>query len=93
MDNKNVGIDIGGTKMQMLAIFNGQYFERTVPTGITAKKEYIKAEIFKFINSLPFEVESSGIAMPGLEDDNCWCIRCGEFRWSDCRIFRMANIM
>lgn len=68
---KNIGVDIGGTKMHMLAIHNNKYIEKTVPTGINASKEYIKEELFKFINDLPFQPEGMGIALPGLvKDDN-----------------------
>lgn len=64
--NKNVGVDIGGTKMHMLAVFNDEYIEKTVPTGTGATKAYIKEEIDMFIADLPFEVEGLGIALPGL---------------------------
>lgn len=70
----NVGVDIGGTKMHMLAIYNNEHIEKTVPTGIDATKEYIKEEIFKFIDSLSFKVESIGIALPGLVEGDDYLI-------------------
>lgn len=66
MNKRTVGVDIGGTKMHMLAEFNGQYIERTVPTGIDCTKSYIKKQLDEFIDELPFEVEGVGIALPGL---------------------------
>lgn len=62
----NVGVDIGGTNMHMLAIYEGKHIEHTVPTGINATKEYIKEELQKFISKLPFEPVGIGIALPGL---------------------------
>lgn len=66
MSIKNIGVDIGGTKMLMLAQVDGKYIEHTVPTGIDCTRAYIKDELNKFITGLPFKVEGIGIALPGL---------------------------
>lgn len=64
--NNFVGIDIGGTKMLLLAQFQGQYIESKIVTGNKVKKEELKQEIDKFISNLPFKPEGIGIAIPGL---------------------------
>ncbi|NLI89449.1 MAG: ROK family protein [Epulopiscium sp.] len=71
MNKQAVGVDIGGTKMYMLAEYEGEYIERTVPTGIDCSRDYIKGQLDDFIVGLPFEVEMVGMALPGLvEGDN-----------------------
>ncbi|UYO99484.1 ROK family protein [Oceanotoga sp. DSM 15011] len=71
MIKKNIGIDIGGTKMYMLAEHDGKYIEKKVPTGKEIKPEMLKKYIIDFIKDLPFEVEGIGMAIPGLvEDEN-----------------------
>lgn len=61
-----VGVDIGGTKMYIVSELNGEYIERTVPTGIQCTKAYIKEILDQFISELPFKVDGVGMALPGL---------------------------
>lgn len=68
--NNYAGIDIGGTKMLMLAEHEGKYTEKTVPTGIDAAPEYLRSAISGFLNGLPFEPSGIGIAIPGLVKNN-----------------------
>lgn len=76
MENKlikgKVGIDVGGTKLYMIANYNEQYYDRTLETGIKTTKEELKQNILKFINDLDFEVEKIGIGLPGLVIDNSY---------------------
>ncbi|MCG3088327.1 ROK family protein [Sporosarcina cyprini] len=66
-----IGIDIGGTKMLMLAEYNGERISRTVPTGRDCTPEKIQKEMERFLNDLPFNVDCIGIAVPGLvENEN-----------------------
>lgn len=74
---KNIGVDVGGTKMHMLAIDSGKHIESTVPTGINATKEYIKEQITKFIKTLSFNVEGIGVALPGLVKGSDFLISSG----------------
>lgn len=64
-----VGIDIGGTKMHLLAEYGDKYIEKRVITGINATKIYLKQEIERFFLELPFNPEGIGIAIPGLVEN------------------------
>lgn len=66
--SNNIGVDVGGTKMYMLAEHDGQYIEKKVPTGPDSTREYIKEQLDTFIATLPFKVEGIGMALPGLVD-------------------------
>jgi len=61
-----VGVDIGGTKMHMLAHHNGRRFERRVPTGRDYTPEALRGALDAFIAELPFAPRSVGMAVPGL---------------------------
>lgn len=63
-----VGVDIGCTKMLLYAKVDGKDVEHKVPTGLNCSKEYLKGEIDRFIEGLPFELEGLGMAVPGLVD-------------------------
>jgi glucokinase len=68
--NKIIGIDSGCTKMLMSAQWNGEFIDKTVPTGMDVTPEYIKNEINKFIESLPFVPEGIGMGVVGLVENN-----------------------
>lgn len=68
--NKIIGIDAGSTKMLMTAMWNGEYLDKTVPTGLSVTPEYLKEEITKFIDSLPFVPEAMGMGVVGLVENN-----------------------
>ncbi|MEK3890281.1 ROK family protein [Bacillus sp. FSL K6-3431] len=68
--NKIIGIDAGCTKMLMTAKWDGKYIDKTVPTGLEVTPEYLKDEIFAFIDSLPFVPEAIGMGVVGLVEDN-----------------------
>lgn len=70
MNNHQVGVDVGGTSMLMLAEHEGKYIEEKVPTGADCTKEYVKEQLDTFINGLPFEVTAVGMALPGLVENN-----------------------
>lgn len=70
MLSKIIGIDAGSTKMLMTAMWNGETIDRTVPTGLNVTPEYLKDEIDKFIDSLPFEPEGIGMGVVGLVEGN-----------------------
>ncbi|MGL4800042.1 MAG: ROK family protein [Cellulosilyticaceae bacterium] len=63
-----VGVDQGCTKMLMMAEFNGEYIEKTVPTGMQVSKEYVSQQVNDFIAALPFEPEGVGMGVVGLLD-------------------------
>src|SRR5699024_8807521 len=66
--SNNIGVDVGGTKMYMLAEHDGQYIEKKVPTGPDSTREYIKEQLDTFVATLPFKVEGIGMALPGPVD-------------------------
>jgi len=69
--NNFVGVDIGGTKMHMLAVHNGAYIDQRVPTGRGCTAEELQSHIDTFIAGLPFTPSGIGMAVPGLvENDN-----------------------
>ncbi|MET3543514.1 putative NBD/HSP70 family sugar kinase [Paenibacillus favisporus] len=61
-----VGVDMGCTKMLMVAEVDGQLVEHKVSTGLDCSLEYLAGEIDRFIAGLPYEPEGLGIALPGL---------------------------
>lgn len=69
----HVGIDIGGTKMLMLAESDGRSDTRRemrVATGIDATGDDISRAIATFLASLPERPASIGVAVPGLVRDD-----------------------
>jgi predicted NBD/HSP70 family sugar kinase len=68
-----VGIDIGGTKMLMLAETDGDgddtRRETRVATGIDAAGDDVTRAIAAFLSSLPNRPASIGVAIPGLVRD------------------------
>ncbi|MGC9667248.1 ROK family protein [Planosporangium sp. 12N6] len=65
-----IGVDIGGTKMLLLAHdAKGQPVrERRVGTGPAATPEYLSRQIHEFARTLPGPPQAVGIAVPGLVD-------------------------
>ncbi|MET3574446.1 ROK family protein [Bhargavaea ullalensis] len=63
------GIDIGGTKMLMLAECEGKRISKTVPTGARCTPEKIREAIDAFVGELPDSVGRLGIAIPGLVEN------------------------
>lgn len=69
--NSIIGIDIGCTKMYMLAEHNGQLIEYKTFTGLDCPLDKIKSEILDFVGKLPFKPDGIGIGLVGLvEGDN-----------------------
>jgi glucokinase len=65
-----VGVDIGGTKMLMLAENEDQREERLITTGPSFSGERAEAALRVFVSQLPVRPASIGIAVPGLVDDD-----------------------
>jgi len=63
--NPFVGVDIGGTKMYMLAGWEGNYYERRLPSGPSITPQKIKKALAEFIGELPFPVTHVGMTAPG----------------------------
>lgn len=68
--DKIIGIDSGCTKMLMTAKWDGKYIDKVVPTGMNVTPQYLKAEVDKFIASLPFVPTGIGMAVSGLVEEN-----------------------
>ncbi|GIF67585.1 hypothetical protein Ais01nite_56200 [Asanoa ishikariensis] len=70
MTAPTVGVDIGGTKMLLVAGLPGGSLVRSsrVPTGPSTSSREIEAHIREFAGSLPGPVGALGIAVPGLVD-------------------------
>lgn len=66
LNSQIVGIDIGGTKMHLLAHHNGQRYEARVPTGRACTPTQLLVAIDEFIATLPFTPRGLGMAVPGL---------------------------
>lgn len=64
-----IGIDIGGTKMVMLAEYKGEKISKIVSTGAEYTPSDIKKEIKTFVHNLPFTPDCMGIAVPGLVEN------------------------
>lgn len=60
-----IGVDIGGTKLMLVAESQGNYIDRKLLTGKAVTREYLKTQIDKFIAELPFKPEGIGMAIPG----------------------------
>lgn len=64
--NSYVGIDIGGTKMYMMAETENGLIEHRVDTGMECTLEHILDEIEAYIATLPYKPCGVGIGVPGL---------------------------
>lgn len=61
-----VGVDIGGTKMHMIAGSEGAWIEQRVPTGPNMTPDRVRSALHEFIASLPFPVTDVGMTIPGI---------------------------
>jgi len=68
--NPFVGADIGNTKMQMIAGWEGNYYEKRVPSGPAFTPAMIKQALAEFVAELPFKVEHIGLTVPGAVKEN-----------------------
>ncbi|MFT9846720.1 ROK family protein [Aneurinibacillus sp. REN35] len=67
--DKAIGVDIGGTKMLMLAEYKGEKLTKILPTGMTCTSTDIKKELSAFVAMLPFTPSCIGVAVPGLVEE------------------------
>ncbi|MEV9641786.1 ROK family protein [Mammaliicoccus sciuri] len=65
-----LGVDIGGTKMLLVVEYQGEKISKIVPTGKMYTADEILREINEFVNQLPFTINSIGVAVPGLVEQN-----------------------
>lgn len=65
-DGAWVGVDIGGTKMLLVAVHAGGVHTHRVDTGLDAEPEWIEHEVGAFLERLPLPAFALGIAVPGL---------------------------
>ena len=72
---KIVGVDIGGTKMYLCAKNGEKWMERRVPTGIDCTGEYLREQLDRFLDTLPFPIDAVGMAVPGLVTSEHFCER------------------
>jgi glucokinase len=71
-----VGIDIGGSKMLLLAVDGDRQIRDRIVTGKDFMAADAQAEIDRFIAGLPNPPRSIGIAIPGLVDRHGVAIAC-----------------
>ena len=71
-----VGVDIGGTKMLMIAKTGDQWTRCVLPTGADLRWEEIEHRLRAFVLDLNTPVASVGIAIPGLLDNGGEVISC-----------------
>ncbi len=72
-----IGLDIGGTKMLLLADCAGQWFEQQIATGESITPSVIEDNLRRFLSHLGAPPSSAGFAVPGLID------QCGTVLESD----------
>ena len=80
MDHPNqplIGVDIGGTKMLMVAKWPDRVVSERVPTGAGMLPEQIEATIRGFLARLPGPPAALGLAVPGLVDETGEVVACG----------------
>lgn len=71
MSEIKVGIDIGGTKMLMIAVSDNQtVHKKRIATGKNFSPAKIVNEIEQFLAEINFKEAKIGIAIPGLVDSN-----------------------
>jgi glucokinase len=72
-----IGIDIGGTKMLMVAVGkDGIQARQQIPTGKQFAGRDAEIAIAEFMRSIPISCQSIGIAIPGLVDASGMTIAC-----------------
>lgn len=70
-DNKvHVGVDIGGTKLLVLAEHKGEQSSKTIKTGPNFGPKEVEAALLGFLKDLNASAASVGFAIPGLVDTN-----------------------
>ena len=74
-----VGIDVGGTKLLLIAILEGDSETRRVPTGPGTGPELIEREVRSFLAHLEAPPAALGIAIPGLVDEHGIVTGCDTF--------------
>jgi predicted NBD/HSP70 family sugar kinase len=72
----SMGIDIGGTKMLMLAEVDGQMVTKTVATGVEFGSINVKKELHQFVQELHIVVLNMGVAIPGLVNQAGQVVTC-----------------
>ena len=71
-----VGIDLGGTKLLMVAGVEGQREVKHLPTGIEFDRDALHSALKEFLAGLPARPGSIGIAIPGLVSEQGRVIAC-----------------
>ncbi|MGZ9585764.1 ROK family protein [Paenibacillus marinisediminis] len=66
--NRYVGVDIGGTKMYMMAEAPDGIIEHRAPTGAGCTRAQMKQALDDFIAQLPYTPDGIGMGIPGLVD-------------------------
>jgi predicted NBD/HSP70 family sugar kinase len=71
-----VSVDLGGTRMRLLAESAGHRRTRVVPTGRSFSGHDIELSLKQFLGELPMAPVCLGIAIPGLVDDRGQVVAC-----------------
>ncbi len=69
-NSMHVGVDIGGTKLLLLAEHKGGQSMHTIKTGPNFGSEEIEAALLSFLKDLNASAASVGFGIPGLVDGN-----------------------
>lgn len=78
-DRPLVGVDIGGTKLLLVALLEGDRETRRVPTGPGTGPELIEREVRSFLARLETPPAALGVAVPGLVDEHGTVTGCDTF--------------
>jgi glucokinase len=76
VDGPRIGLDIGGTKVLIAAVWPGRTELHSAPTGRTAGPEVIERELRTFLTRLGARPSLIGVAVPGLVGSGGEVIAC-----------------
>ena len=71
-----VAVDLGGTRMRLLAESAGHWRTKVVPTGKSFSGHDVEASLKQFLGELPVAPACLGIAIPGLVDERGQVVAC-----------------
>ncbi len=71
-----VGVDVGGTKLYLVAVGEGPRIERRLPSGRDMRPRALADQIARFAADLPQPPTAIGIAVPGLIDADGEVVDC-----------------
>ncbi len=91
MERPVVGVDVGGTKMLMIAKWHRTTESKQLPTGPDLTAKEVEQAILEFVHKLPCPPKGIGVAVAGLVDSGDEIISCevlpGLLHWTPKKAF------